>query len=130
MSDWRDNIVPAAERLFAELRREFTIQQIKHIAGALERQVDKAERAALLRAWRAGRGARLEDGRWKMEDGGCGPLSVERAARELGLAVEDIEAIEGETLKCGPEAMRPIRRALRRCRADMAATPWTTEKGG
>lgn len=102
MSDWQKNIVPAAERIFTHLRQEFTVQQIKHIAGALERAVDRAERADLLRAWRS-----------------LQRVTMEEAATQLGIAVKDVQAIESETLKVGPEAMRPIRRALRRCRHDL-----------
>ena len=42
---------------------------------------------------------------------------------DLGLAVEDIAAIESGNLKCGPEAMRPIRQALRRCRHELEGNP-------
>lgn len=106
MSDWQDNIIPAADKLFDELRCEFATQQIKHIAGALERRVNRAERGELMAVWRRARG-----------------LSAAQAALELGLAVEDIAAIESGNLKCGPEAMRPIRQALRRCRHELEGNP-------
>lgn len=103
MSDWSDNIVPAAARLFAELRQEFTQQQIKHLLVALERCLSLVHRANLMKDWRA-----------------ANKMGVEDAARELGISVEDVEAIEDESLRVNAAAMRPIRRALQRCKKDLA----------
>ncbi len=101
-----------AAGIFKSLCEEFGAQRAVHILTGLERQQQRARHGADLRAWRL-----------------RGNLTVAQAAAELGLAVEDVEAIEGETLNAGPAAMRMIRPALRRVASDLSGGRMAEDRG-
>lgn len=96
------NLLASAGSLFKSLCGEFGPQRAVHILTGIEREHARAAWGTDLRAWR-----------------GRGEKTVADAARELGLAVEDVEAIEAGTFSAGPEAMRLVRPALRRVRGDL-----------
>ncbi len=104
MSDWQDTIQPAADKLFRELREEFSLQRIKHLLVALERQLERAERGELVKRWR-------------------GENSVETAARRLGLSVEDVQSLEDGTKRIAPVERRKIFSALAMCREELRTPP-------
>jgi len=96
------NLLVEANHLFRSMAHEFGPQRTVHILTAIERSQTRSQWAADLKEWRA-RGKR----------------SVAAAAQELGLSVEDLTAIEGETFKAGPEVMRVVRPALRRVKEEI-----------
>ena len=96
------NLLANAGSLFKSLCGEFGPQRAVHILTAIEREHTRATWGNDLRAWRQ-----------------RGEMTVDAAARELGLSVEDIEAIEAGTFKAGPEVMRLVRPALRRIRDEL-----------
>jgi hypothetical protein len=95
------NLLATAGTLFKTLSAEFGAQRAVHILTGIEREHTRARWGTDLLAWRQ-----------------RGGMSVESAARELGLAVEDIEAIERGDFSAGPEVMRLVRPALRRVRGE------------
>jgi len=96
------NLLAEAGRMFKTLCGEFGPQRAVHILTGIEREHNRAAWGKDLRAWR--------------ERGG---MTVEAAARELGLAVEDVEAIEAGNFSAGPEVMRLVRPAIRRVRGEL-----------
>lgn len=97
------NLLASAGSLFKSLCGEFGPQRAVHVLTGIEREHARASWKTDLRAWR-------------------GEKSVVAAAAILGLAVEDVEAIERGEFSAGPEAMRLVRPALRRVRADLGKT--------
>lgn len=98
------NLLASAGSLFQSLCGEFGGQRAVHILTGIERENTRARWGNDLKTWRA-----------------RGEMTVEAAARELGLAVEDVEAIEAGTFSAGPEVMRLVRPALRRVRGELDA---------
>lgn len=88
--------------LFKSLRGEFGTQRAGHILTAIEREHRRQTWATDMAAWRK-----------------RGELSPAEAATELGLAVEDIIAIEEGSFTAGPEAMRQVRPALKWIRQEL-----------
>ena len=96
------DLLQAGQELFAGLCGEFGPQRAVHVLTGIEREHTRASWGADLRAWRK-----------------RGEMTVEAAARELGLAVEDVEAIEAGNFSAGPEVMRLVRPALRRVKSEL-----------
>ena len=92
--------------LFGGLVGEFGAQRAVHILTGIEREQARAAWGNDLRAWRK----QLN-------------MTVADAALELGLAIEEIEAIEANTFSAGPEVMRLVRPALQRVRMDLGKLP-------
>ena len=97
------NLIVEAANLFKTLCNEFGPQRAVHVLTAIEREHARQRWASDLQAWRA-----------------RGEMSTAQAAAELGLSIEDVEAIEGGTFSAGPAAMRLVRPALRRVRGELA----------
>ncbi len=96
------NLLVEAGNLLRTLAHEFGPQRAVHILTALERE-------QALHKW----GTDLIE--WRDQKG----LTMVQAAGELGLAVEDVDAIERGELCAGPDAMRLIRPALQRVRVEL-----------
>lgn len=95
-------LLASAGQLFKSLCAEFGAQRAVHILTGIEREHSRSRWSADLLTWRK-----------------RGELTAEAAARALGLAVEDIEAIEAGTFSAGPEVMRLVRPALWRVRDEL-----------
>jgi hypothetical protein len=97
---------PAAKKVFAQLRdvENWSLLEIEHIAKDLQRLVDRAQRADLLKAWL-----------------GRHHLTVPQAAVQLGLDPIVLQNLHDEQ-PTPPEAWPPLHRALRNIRKEMAAT--------
>ena len=76
------------------------------VLSRLRRVVQRAARAEWLKAWRASRG-----------------LDELAAARDLGLAFEDVQDIEAESIRVRKEAMRPILDVMKRIRRELRDAP-------
>lgn len=100
MSNWNEKIRPAADRILGELRQEFTLGQCLSVSTELERATQRAYNGELLRHWR-------------------GDMSQDQAAHLLGLSVNEVASIETGKAIFGPEAMRRIRPAIKRCAAEL-----------
>lgn len=100
MSKTRDHeAAEHAGRIFHELRgRGFAPERISAVARLLELESARLERGRVLRAWRERQS-----------------YTIPRAAVVLGLPEWQIAAIENESLAVGPEEMRAVRKALKRC---------------
>jgi hypothetical protein len=107
------NTIAEAVALFQSFREEFGPQRAVHIITGLEREHTRGRWAIDMETWRT-----------------VGKLTVEAAASELGLAVEDVLAIEAGTLNAGPDAMRLIRPALRRVRQERVEKQGAFSDGG
>ena len=113
--DWRERhkldleggeiLLLDALNMFASLCLRFDPKRAVHILTGIERAHARAAWGKDLRSWRAMRGE----------------MSQEAAANELGLSLEDVLAIEGQTFSAGPEVMRLVRPALRRVKSDLQA---------
>jgi DNA-binding XRE family transcriptional regulator len=97
------NLLAEAGNLFKSLCGEFGAQRACHILEGLEREQNRCRWGKDMQAWRAIHG-----------------LTREQAAAVLELSVEDVEAIESNSLCAGPDAMRLIRPALKRIKSDLA----------
>ncbi len=91
-----------AAGVFESLVGELGPQPAIHVLTALEREQTRQRWAADLVAWRK-----------------RGDLTVTDAAIELGLAYEDVVALESGEFSAGPDAMRLVREALRRVRGEL-----------
>ena len=91
-----------AAGVFESLVGELGPQPSVHVLTALEREQTRQRWGADLVAWR------------KRNE-----LTVTDAAIELGLAFEDVTALERGDFSAGPDAMRQVRKALLRVRGEL-----------
>ena len=103
-----DSAIPLlndAKEVFMSLCGEFGPQRAVHVLTALEREHSRQRWGIDMKAWRK-----------------RGGMSVEQAATELNLCVEDIECLERGDFIAGPETMRRVRPALQRVRGELGKT--------